>query len=120
VLLGPIVLAVVLSGFTDQQIEAVGAYAHKANEALWTCLQAEVQKSTNLQMKPDDFARYVKDVCFKETSAFRVSLVVYLVMKHPDVDDSIHIATADSIIRQWRDAAVNLQATSAELGAGRK
>jgi hypothetical protein len=107
----PMVFAVVLSGFTDQQIEAVGAFAHEANEAVWTCLQAEVQKSVSFGMKPDDFALYVKGVCLKETKAFRVSLMDYLAMKHPDTDDSTYIATAESIIRQWRDAAINLQAT---------
>jgi hypothetical protein len=117
-LLLPMVFAVVLSGFTDQQIDAVGAFAHKANEALWTCLQAEVHKSVSLRMKPDDFALYVKEVCFKETTAFRVSLLDYLAMKHPNVDDSTHVAAANSIIRQWRDAAINLQATSAELERG--
>jgi hypothetical protein len=106
-----IIFAVVLSGFTDQQIEAVGAFTHKANEALWTCLKAEVQKSVSLRMTPDDFASYVSGVCFRETRAFRVSLVDYLAMKHPDLDDSTHVATADSIIRQWRGAAINLQAS---------
>ena len=65
-------------------------------------------------MAREDFALFIKGACNPETKAFRVLLVDYLTMKQPDLDAAIDLATAESVIQQWRDAATQRYVESAD------
>jgi hypothetical protein len=109
-----IATAAVSAGFTDQQIEDARIWAHESNEAFGVCLQAEVQNKLHSRMAREDFALFIKGACNPETKAFRVLLVDYLTMKQPDIDAAIDLATAESVIQQWRDAATQRYVESAD------
>ena len=104
----------VSAGFTDQQIENARIWAHEGNEAFGACLQAEVQNKLHSGMAREDFALFIKGACPPETKAFRVLLVDYLTMKQPDIDAATDLATAESVIQQWRDAATQRYVESAD------
>jgi hypothetical protein len=101
-------IAAISAGFTDQQLESARIWAHETNEAFETCLQKEVRDKLHLKMAREDFSVFIKGVCTQETRAFRVLLVDYLAMKNPAIDAATHLATAESVIQQWRNAATQL------------
>jgi hypothetical protein len=103
-----ILIAACLSGFTENEIETAHQWAERTKETLSACLQAEVKNSLTLRIKPADFSIYIKGACVQEATSFRVPFVDYLAMKHPDIDRATHLATAEGIIEQWRNAAVKL------------
>jgi hypothetical protein len=105
-------IAAISAGFTDRQIEDARIWAHQTNDIFRACLQAEVQHKLYLRMTRDNFASFIKGACVPETRAFRVLLVDYLAMKHPEIDAETHLATTDSAIQQWRDAATQLYVES--------
>ena len=71
-------------------------------------------EQTALKDGKEDFALFIKGACNPETKGFRVLLVDYLTMKQPDIDAAIDLATAESVIQQWRDAATQRYVESAD------
>ena len=100
-----IVLAACVAGFTENEIEVGGQSSQKAEDELWSCLQAQIQEKANSLMSPQDFAFYVKVACPQHAQAFLVKLVDYLKMKFPMVELHTHVAQAKRTIEQYRDAA---------------
>ena len=100
-----IVLAACVAGFTENESEVGRQSSQKAEDELWSCLQAQVQEKANSLMSPQDFAFYGKVACPQHAQAFLVKLVDYLKMKFPTVELHTHVAQAKRTIEQYRDAA---------------
>ena len=97
-----------LSGYTQADIEKAQQAAHFFAADFERCLVAEVKRLVITNISSQDFALLIKGSCLTEKNKFLVPLVDYIVMKNnaPASDQSAVFAAANSTIAQYYDAAV--------------
>ena len=97
-----------LSGYTQADIEKAQQAAHFYAAEFEKCLVTEVRRLILTNISSQDFALLIKGSCLTEKNKFLVPLVDYIAMKNdaPATDQSAVFAAANSTISQYYDAAV--------------
>jgi hypothetical protein len=97
-----------LSGYTQADIEKAQQAAHYFAAEFEKCLVAEVRRLAVTNISSQDFALLIKGSCLTEKNKLMVPLVDYIVMKNeaPASDQSAVFAAANLTISQYYDAAV--------------
>jgi hypothetical protein len=75
--------------------EAARAMAHQFKEVYWKCLADEAVRILPRKMPASDFVIYIKGRCPDEKKSFRVALVDYFAIRHPEIGAGEHLASAD-------------------------
>ena len=65
--------------------DIAGVAAHLLKEAYWNCLAEESVRVLPRKMSGPDFVIYIKGRCPDQLVKFRVAMIDYLAMRHPDV-----------------------------------
>jgi len=79
--------------------EAARLATHRFKDAYWNCLAQEAVKALPRKMAGSDFVIFIKGRCLDEVKQFRIALVDYLAIKHPDVQMPTHLMAADQTIQ---------------------
>jgi hypothetical protein len=64
----------------------------------WNCLAGETKRMLQRSLSGQDFALFLKGACPAEANKFRVALVDYLAMMHPDMEISTYVTSANEVI----------------------
>jgi hypothetical protein len=80
--------------------------AHSFKEVYWNCLANETQRIFPKKLSGQDFALFIKGACPSEAQRFREVLIDFLALKYPEVQQSLHFASAEQAISAARDDIV--------------
>ncbi|MGA7806126.1 hypothetical protein [Bradyrhizobium sp.] len=72
--------------------------ALQGRDSYWNCLAREYSPDRVKTMSEQDFIANIAAACPSERQNFRVSLIDYLAMQHPDEDSGRHLSTANHAI----------------------
>jgi hypothetical protein len=89
--------ASVTAGYADA--ESARALTHQLKDKYWNCLAAEGVQALPRKMSGQDFVIFIRGRCLDQLKHFRIALVDYLALKHPDVEMRAHLAAADQVIQ---------------------
>jgi hypothetical protein len=64
----------------------------------WECLEGETKRMLPRSLSGQDFALFLKGACPGEANKFRVALVDYLAMMHPDMGINTYMTSANEVI----------------------
>jgi hypothetical protein len=97
-----------LSGYTQADVEKARQAAHFFATEFEKCLAAETTRLVSTKISSQDFALLIKGSCLAEKNKFLVPLADYIAMKNnaPDSDTGVVLSVANSTIAQYHDAAV--------------
>jgi hypothetical protein len=102
------VAALLLSGFTQAELEKAKNTKEFFKDSYWKCLATEVVRVVPTNMSVQDFSALLKGVCQKESSDFFLSLSQYIMMLQPDVDRNTIPSAVNIAIKAARDDAVKV------------
>jgi hypothetical protein len=102
-----LLLASMNFGAHAADVETARRAAHAAKEAYWGCLASTMAQALARKLPTQDFVYYVKGACPDEARKFRVAMIDFLSLKHPDVDMSTHWAGANTAITAAQDNVVS-------------
>ena len=88
-------------------VEKARLATHQLKEPYWQCLSEETVKVLSRKMSGPDFVVYIKGRCPDQKKQFRIALIDYFAMKHPDIATSMHFTTADQVISAAIDDAAS-------------
>jgi hypothetical protein len=97
-----------LSGFTQAELETAQKAKEYFKDGYWKCLAAEIVRLVPTNMSEQEFSLFTRGACRKERADFFTSLSNYIVMLHPDIDQSTVIAAANVAIKAAQDDAVKV------------
>jgi hypothetical protein len=97
-----------LSGYTQADVEKAQQAAHFFAAEFEKCLAAETMRLVSTNISSQDFSLLIKGSCLAEKNKFLVPLADYIAMKNnaPDSDTGVVLSVANSTITQYHDAAV--------------
>jgi len=105
----PAAAMLVLSGFTQAELEKAKNTKEFFKDGYWKCLATEVLRVVPTNMSAQEFFVFTKRACPKERNDFFVTLSSYIEMLHPDADKSTVIAAANiAILEAQKDAVTAL------------
>jgi hypothetical protein len=94
-----------LSGFTQAELEKAKSTTEFFKDAYWKCLADEILRAVPTNMSAQEFSVLTKSACPKERSNFFNSLSNYIVMLQPDVDRSTVAPAANiAVLEAQKDA----------------
>ena len=94
-----------LSGFTQAELDKVKSTTDYFKDAYWKCLADEILKAVPTSMSAQEFSVLAKSACPKERNSFFSSLSNYIVMLQPNVDRSTVAPAANiAILDAQKDA----------------
>src|SRR5215467_8315106 len=94
-----------LSGFTQAELEKAKGTKEFFKDAYWKCLATEIIRVVPTSMSIQEFSVLVKQACSKERNDFLTSLSNYIVMLQPDVDRSTVAPAANiAVLDAQKDA----------------
>lgn len=94
-----------LSGFTQAELDKVKSTTDYFKDAYWKCLADEILKAVPTSMSAQEFSVLAKGACPKERNSFFSSLSNYIVMLQPNVDRSTVAPAANiAILDAQKDA----------------
>jgi hypothetical protein len=91
-------LACVASNALADDVEDAHRQAIRGRDTYWNCLAREYSPEHIKTMSIDDFTADIAGACRSERQNFRVSLIDYLSIQHPDADSGSHLSTANRAI----------------------
>ena len=105
----PAAAMLLLSGFTQAELEKAKATKEFFKDGYWKCLATEIVRVVPTNMSVQEFSVLVKRACPKERSDFFTSLSSYIVMLQPDVDISTVAPAANiAVLDAQKDAVTAL------------
>jgi hypothetical protein len=94
-----------LSGFTQAELEKAKNTKEFFKDGYWKCLATEILRVVPTNMSAQEFFVFTKRACPKERNDFFNTLSSYIEMLHPDADRSTAIAAANvAILEAQKDA----------------
>ena len=103
-----IAAALLLSGFTQAELDKAKSTKEFFKDGYWKCLAAEIVRVVPTDMSVQDFSTFVKGACRKERNDFFVSLSDYIVMLEPDVDRDTIPSAVNIAVKAAQDDAVKV------------
>lgn len=100
--------ALLLSGFTQDELEKAKTTKEFFKDSYWKCLATEIVRVVPTNMSVQDFSVFVRGACRKERNDFFVSLSNYIVMLEPDIDRNTVPSAANIAIKAAQDDAVKV------------
>jgi hypothetical protein len=91
-------LATLSSGALADDVEDAHRQAVQGRDSYWNCLAREYSPDHIKSMSAQDFTAAIAAACPSERQNFRVTLMDYLSMQHPDADADAHLTTANRAI----------------------
>ena len=99
------VAMLLLSGFTQAELDKAKSTTDYFKDAYWKCLADEILKAVPTSMSAQEFSVLAKGACPKERNSFFSSLSNYIVMLQPNVDRSTVAPAANiAILDAQKDA----------------
>jgi len=89
--------ALTSSALADE-VEDAHRQALQGRDSYWNCLAREYSPDHIKTMSAQDFTADIAAACPSERQNFRVTLMDYLSMQHPDADAGAHLSTANRAI----------------------
>ena len=89
--------ALASSALADE-VEEAHRQALQGRDSYWNCLAREYSPDHIKTMSSQDFTADIAAACPSERQNFRVTLIDYLSMQHPDADSGAHLSTANRAI----------------------
>lgn len=101
----PLAAMLLLSGFTQAELEKAKSTKEFFKDAYWKCLATEIVRVVPTTMSVQEFSVLVKRACPKERNDFFTSLSNYIVMLQPDIDRStVAPAVNTAVLDAQKDA----------------
>ena len=101
----PAVAMLLLSGFTQAELEKAKNTKEFFKDTYWKCLADEILRAVPTNMSAQEFSLLTKRACPKERNDFFISLSNYIVMLQPDVDRSTVAPAANiAVLEAQKDA----------------
>ena len=97
-----------LSGFTQAELETAKKTKEFFKDSYWKCLATEVVRVAPTDMSVQDFSVFVRGACRKERGDFFLSLSDYIVMLQPNVDRNTIPSAANIAVKSAQDDAVKV------------
>ena len=91
-------LACAASGALADDVEDAHRQAIRGRDSYWNCLAREYSPEHVKSMSIEDFTADIAAACRSERQNFRVSLIDYLSIQHPDAETGSHLSTANRAI----------------------
>jgi hypothetical protein len=91
-------LACMASNALADEVDDAHREALRGRDSYWNCLAREYSPEHIKTMSTQDFTADIAAACPSERQNFRVSLISYLSMQHPDAEDGAHLGTANRAI----------------------
>ena len=113
----PSAAMLLLSGFTQAELEKAKNAKEFFKDGYWKCLATEIVRVVPTSISIQEFSVLVKRACSKERNDFFISLSNYIVMLQPDVDKSTVAPAANIAVLDAQKDAV--QALS-DLRSGKR
>jgi hypothetical protein len=105
----PAAAALLLSGFTQAELEKAKNRKEFFKDGYWKCLAAEILRAVPTNMPAQEFLVFAKQACPKERNDLFITLSNYIEMLHPDTDKSTVAAAANiAILEAQKDAVTAL------------
>ena len=98
----------VLSGFTQAELEKAKNTKEFFKDAYWKCLATEIVRVVPTSMSVQEFSVLTKRACPNERNDFFNSLSNYIVMLQPDVDRSTVAPAANIAVVAAQNDAVKV------------
>jgi len=99
---------VLLSGFTQAELDTAQKAKEFFKDSYWKCLATEIVRVVPTNMSVQDFSIFARGACRKERSDFFLSLSDYIVMLHPDIDRNTVHSAANIAVKAAQDDAVKV------------
>jgi hypothetical protein len=94
-----------LSGFTQAELEKAKNTKEFYKDGYWKCLATEILRVVPTNMSAQEFFVFTKGACPKERNDFFITLSNYIKMLHPDADRSTVIDAANiAVLEAQKDA----------------
>jgi hypothetical protein len=100
-------LAVLAPAAWADELDDAHRLAIQGRDSYWNCLAREFQSDGTKGMSAADFTADIAHVCPSERQNFRVTLIDYLSMQHPDAESGAHLSTANRAIDLAQKDIVN-------------
>ena len=101
----PAAAMLLLSGFTQAELEKAKNTEEFFKDGYWKCLATEILRVVPTNMSAQEFFVFTKRACPKERNDFFITLSNYIEMLHPDADRSTVISAANiAILEAQKDA----------------
>lgn len=105
----PAAAMLLLSGFTQAELEKAKNTKEFFKDGYWKCLATEVVRVVPTSMSTQEFSVFAKQACQKERNDFFITLSKYIEMLHPETDKSTVISAANlAIVEAQKDAVTAL------------
>ena len=105
----PAAAMLLLSGFTQAELEKAKNTKEFFKDAYWKCLATEIVRVVPTSMSVQEFSVLVKRACPEERNNFFTSLSNYIVLLQPDVDRSTVAPAANiAVLDAQKDAVTAL------------
>src|SRR5882672_6414792 len=89
--------ALISSAWADE-VEDAHRQALQGRDSYWNCLAREYSPDHIKSMSAQDFTAAIAAACPSERQNFRVTLMDFLSMQHPDAEADAHLTTANRAI----------------------
>jgi hypothetical protein len=99
---------VLLSGFTQAELDTAQKAKEFFKDGYWKCLATEIVRVVPTNMSVQDFSIFARGACRKERSNFFLSLSDYIVMLQPDIDRNTVPSAANIAVKAAQDDAVKV------------
>jgi len=101
----PVAAMLLLSGFTQAELQKAKSTTDFFKDAYWKCLADEILKAVSTSMSAQEFSVLTKSACPNERNDFFSSLSNYIVMLQPNVDRSTVAPAANiAVLDAQKDA----------------
>jgi hypothetical protein len=105
----PAAAMLLLTGFTQAELEKAKNTKEFFKDGYWKCLATEILRVVPTNMSAQEFFVLTKRACAKERNDFFITLSNYIEMLHPDADKSSVTAAANiAILEAQKDAVTAL------------
>jgi hypothetical protein len=91
-------LATFASSASADEVEEAHRQALQGRDSYWNCLAREYSPDHIKSLSAQDFTAAIAAACPSERQNFRVTLMDYLSMQHPDAEAGAHLSTANRAI----------------------
>ena len=91
-------LACMASSALADEVDEAHRQALQGRDSYWNCLAREYSPDHIKTMSIQDFTADIATACPSERQNFRVTLIDYLSMQHPDAESGTHLSTANRAI----------------------
>ncbi len=95
---GALISRALISNAWADEVEDAHRQALQGRDSYWNCLAREYSPDHIKTMSAQDFTADIAAACPSERQNFRVMLMDYLSMQHPDAEAGAHLSTANRAI----------------------